>query len=213
MSLARVARSRWLGVLGLLLLAGCASTIRRQSFPALQERPANLARVAVAPFDLAPNAVRADVSPAVADLVARQLAEELAARGLEVIPPEDVAQALEAAGIAAAAANPSATAELVARQFGATALVLGHVTRYLDREGQRLGAKAPASAGFEATLLRAPEGERLWTGVFDETQQPLTDNVFNMFRYPGAGTRWLTGHELVQWGAQAMAGALAELGS
>jgi hypothetical protein len=216
MSLARVAARSGLGILVLLLpllLGACATTIRRQSFPALQERPADLSRVAVAPFALAPSAVRDAVSPSVPDLVARQLAEELTARGIAVTPPEDVGHALEAAGIADPAADPAATARLVAQQFGATALVLGRVTRYLDREGQRLGAKAPASAGFEATLLRAPEGDRLWTGVFDETQQPLTDNVFNMFRYPGAGTRWLTGHELVQWGAQAMAAALAEVGS
>lgn len=213
MSLARVAQGRWPLALGLLLLAGCATTIRRQSFPALQEHPANLSRVAVAPFTLAPSAIRDEVPESVADLVARQVAEEVGARGILVTPPEDVVHALEAAGISDPGANPTAAARVVAEQFGATALVLGRVTRYLEREGQRLGAHAPASVGFEATLLRAPEGERLWTGVFDETQQPLTENVLNMFRYPGAGTRWLTGHELVQWGAQAMAEALAEVGS
>jgi len=213
MPLARGIAGRTLVALGLVCLAGCATTIRKQPFPALQQRPANLSRVAVAPFGLSPNASREGVPESISDLVARQVAEELSARGIAMTPPEDVARALAAAGLADPGADPMAVARLVADQFGATALVIGRVTRYFERTGQRMGTQAPASLGFEVTLFRAPEGEKLWTGVFDETQQPLTENAFNMFRYPGGGSRWLSGHELVQWGAQEMAAALADLGS
>jgi hypothetical protein len=88
-------------------------------------------------------------------------------------------------------------------------VLLGKVYRYREREGQALGASRAASVGYEVTLFEAPGGRRLWTSRFDETQQPLTENVFNAQRYPGGGRRWLTAAELARWGADGAAKALA----
>ena len=33
-------------------------------------------------------------------------------------------------------------------------------------------------------------------------------SFFNVFRYPGGGTRWLTAEELSQWGASEVAQAM-----
>jgi hypothetical protein len=82
------------------------------------------------------------------------------------------------------------------------------VLRWRDRVGEKLGASQAAGVGFEVTLLRTPDGAKLWTAVFDETQLPITDNFFNVFRYPGGGTRWLTAEELSQWGATEVAQAM-----
>jgi hypothetical protein len=88
-------------------------------------------------------------------------------------------------------------------------VLLGKVYRFREREGQALGASRAASVGYEVTLFEAPGGRRLWTSRFDETQQALTENIFNAQRYPGGGRRWLTAAELARWGAEGAAKALA----
>ncbi len=55
------------------------------------------------------------------------------------------------------------------------------------------------------TLFDAPAATRLWSATFDETQQPMSTNLFNLGRYPGGGTRWLTAEELSKWGAEGVA--------
>ena len=135
----------------------------------------------------------------------RYVSEALAARGVRVIPAEDFGLALQGAGI-----DPSVGEErrpmtnLAAFEFGADGVLTGVVTRFRDRTGQSLAAANPASVGFRVMLLDAPAGRRLWSGTFEETQQPINENLLNVRRYPGGGTRWLTAEELARWGADEM---------
>jgi hypothetical protein len=146
---------------------------------------------------------------AVAELVTRAVSDAIAARGISLIPASDVETAFIGSGTPVPRLNAREAAPLAAKSFGATGVLLGQVFRYREREGQALGAGAPASVAFEVTLHEAPSGFRLWSARFDETQRPLTDNLFNVRRYPGGGSRWLTAAELLRWGADAMADALA----
>lgn len=128
------------------------------------------------------------------------------ARGVSVVPPEDFSLALQASDVdPALPENRRAITNLAAFEFRADGVVMGVVTRFRDRTGQSLAAANPASVGFRVDLFDAPAGRRLWSGTFEETQQPLNENVLNARRYPGGGTRWLTGEELARWGADEMA--------
>lgn len=181
--------------LAMLLLAfalGCAPVLRVRELPALADQ-GPITRVAVAPFGAREGAEGSDV-------VAHQVAQALAARGLQVIAPSDVATAL-----GGAPAAPPDVARAVAKELGAQAVVLGRVSRYRGLDGRSLGASSPASVAFDVTLVAAPSGEPLWKADFDETQRPLSDNLFNAFRYPSGGSRWLTAEELVRWGASEVA--------
>ena len=199
---------------GALALGACASTVRSQSFPSLAERPAPR-RIAVAPFEVAGSLAEARASEAEAsralyasELVPRQLAEQLVAAGREVVAPEDMAQRLRAEAAAAGGLEPARIARLAADRFGADAVLVGTVHRFRERRGGAAGSFGPASVGFEVTLLAAPDGAKLWRGLFDETQAGLSENVLNAMRYPGAGTRWLSAEELSRWGAEEVASAL-----
>ena len=99
---------------------------------------------------------------------------------------------------------------MAARDFGATSVVLGEVYRWRKRSGEALGTDRPASVGYQMSLHQAPGGRRLWNSRFDETQRPLSDDVRNLGRYPGGGSRWLTAAELARWGAAASAKSLVE---
>ena len=192
-------------VLALLALSACTPMVATQTRPALAELEAPLRRIAVMPFAVSP-IVRAEESGAppriAAQLVSKYLAEALAARGIEIVAPEDVAATL-------AHADPSRPAAAVLREkHGADAVALGELTRWEEREGEAYGTLHAAAVGFRVTLQSAPGGRVLWSAEFDERQQPLGDNVLRAGQYPGGGTRWLTAKELARWGAQEISRAL-----
>jgi hypothetical protein len=211
----RFARSAALlaAVAGALLAAGCPKpppVVKQTTFSA---SPGSLRRVAVMPFyprsDLSRSLVDGGrTAEEVAEIVASYIADALMAEGVSVIPPNDLAIAFTSQGRATPRLDPKAAAETAAREFGATAVVLGEVYRWRNRTGEALGSDRPASVGFQLSLHEAPQGRRLWNSRFDETQQPLTSDVRNLGRYPGGGSRWLTASELARWGAQASAESL-----
>jgi hypothetical protein len=183
----------------LALAAGCVATVVDRQFPAMAERRAPIRKVAVAPLGAKPEA-----AAVAAPLVSRYLADALAARGLEVVAPEDVARSVSAdpnAGVRELAAQ-------VQQQFGADAVLLGEITRWVEREGEPLGTLRPASVGLHVVLHGAPGGERLWEGDFDRTQQALLENVLLTPRYPGGGMSWLSADEFARFAADELAAAL-----
>jgi len=198
-------RAAFGAVLALALL-GCTETVATQPRPALAELDAPLRRIAVLPFSasaLVRHEAGEETPTAAAKLVSRYVAEALAARGVEVIPPEDVEAALKPE-----MGSEQPVAAVLARKLGADAVVIGELTRWEEREGEAMGTFHAAAVGFRVALRTAPGSKALWSAEFDERQQPLSDNVLRAGQYPGAGTRWLTAEELARWGAQQTVKAL-----
>jgi hypothetical protein len=104
----------------------------------------------------------------------------------------------------------SANAALAASEFGATAILVGRLLRYREREGGPAGTLRPASVAYEVAVHTAPGGELLYSARFDQTQQALSANPLLARKYPGGGTRWLTAAELTRWGADEMAATFPE---
>lgn len=196
----------------LALQTGCVETVKGTAHPALRDQRAPITHVAVAPFALSKRlegTKTGELEAAVAaELLASRFADGISARGIQVVPPSDVAIALKAAGVSGHRLLARQVATVVAKEFGADAVLVGTLTRLVAREGTAAGASRPATVGFVVDLHAAPGAARLWTGNFDETQRPLTDNVLDASRYPGGGTRWLSAEELLTWGAHEVANAL-----
>jgi len=169
--------------------------------------PGLLRKVAVAPFDADPTLRGPGSDPrgvsagVAADLVTRFVTEALTARGVAVVPPNDLVVAFESQGIVLPRGDVAALAQLAASQFGATSIIVGSVSRYQEREGGPRGALRPASVSFNFTLSSAPDGVPAYRVRFDHTQAALSANLFTGLRYPGSGMRWLTAAELGRWGA------------
>ena len=213
-------RARALAALGLAVAALACAQAGIGPRPVVTEQPfhvptSSLGKIAVVPFYPTPELGRGlpEGSPLgaadAADLVATFVTDALREQGFAVVPPSDLLGAFVSQGRPIPRLDQREAGALAAREFGASAVLLGKVYRYREREGQALGALRPASVGYELTLFEAPEGRRLWTSRFDETQQPLTADIFNAQRYPGGGRRWLTAAELARWGAEGAARALA----
>lgn len=189
-------------------LFGSQTFVRTQGYPGAADHAVRV--LAIAPFQLGSRLIGGeaetpDVTPAA--LVARDLAEALAARGVGVVPPEDMQLALGLSDAALVTLDPVSTAAVAHAQFGADAVLLGVTTRFREREGEALGSRRPASVRFEVVVHSAPAGEKLWSAAFDETQLALSANVLRTRHYPGGGTRWLSADELARWGAERVASA------
>jgi hypothetical protein len=205
-----VARTSALLALGLAACVGPGPVVQPRVYAPARD---SLRKVVVVPFTPRPELSRAapeDGVPAetAVELVGRFVTEAVAARGIAVIPASDLAIALSGETPLMRVLGASEAAEFAAREFGATAVLLGEVWRYRERTGEALGTSRAASVAFEVTLFAAPSGQKLWSARFDETQRALSENVLNARRYPGGGTRWLTAAELARWGANATAGAM-----
>jgi hypothetical protein len=145
----------------------------------------------------------AESAETITDQVARLMIEQLMRRGFDVVGPSDLQTAIVAQGLTGGRADRRIVAQIAARDFGATAILFGDVSRWRERGGERYGSSSPASVAFNVGLYSAPGVHRLWTSKFDETQRPLSEHLLNARRYPGGGTRWLTAFELAKWGVEA----------
>jgi len=199
-------------VVGVVLL-GCTSPA-----PVLKQRTYTvpgeaLRKVAVMPFYARPNFQGTQGPDAIdagtaADLVSRFVTEAFVEEGISVVAPSDLALAFMSAGEVTPRLDAQAAAETGAREFGASAVLIGEVWRYRERSGGGMGGSLPASVGFSVALYAAPSGEKLWTARFDETQESLMANPLKARRYPGGGARWLSAADFTRWGAGEMAKAL-----
>jgi hypothetical protein len=85
------------------------------------------------------------------------------------------------------------------RQFGYDAVLVTEVMRYQTRTGTAYAVENPASVAFSFKLLAVANSQVIWSADFDQTQQPLFENILSS-RTTGSGFRWLTAAELTQAG-------------
>lgn len=193
-----------------LLAAACAAPVVERRVWASAEGA--FEKVAIVPFLPWPIQARAGQAiggpPARApEQVALMLSEELEALGVEVVRADAVGPTVVGEQDGTGPFDAAAIARAAARRFGATSVVIGRVVRYRERSGEAMGTLEPASVAFEVTAYD-PQGRPLRAASFDETQKSMSENLWNVGRYPGGGTRWLTADELTRWGAGAAAEAL-----
>ena len=201
MSLSRVARRSVGLVLGLLAALGCTDMVRVTETPAVAKNGITIHRIAVAPFRTVQRPSGRTVPSDTGSLVAGFVADAAARRGLDVIPPTDVAQSLGLGDPTAQLPDARAIVQEAAQRFGADTVAIGTVTRWRERSGQAAGTLQPASVALEVKLYSAAAAALLWAGAFDETQVALGVNVLKAGQYPGGGTRWLTAAEFARFGS------------
>jgi hypothetical protein len=92
--------------------------------------------------------------------------------------------------------DPIGSARKIGDAFGADGVVLGWVFRYEDRIGSAISVERPASVSFVIHLFGVKEGRILWRGIFQETQQPLSENLLKFTAFLRRRGRWLTAEGL-----------------
>ena len=85
------------------------------------------------------------------------------------------------------------------QQLHYDAVLVTEVERYQTRIGSAYAVDTPASVTFSLKLLAIASGQIIWSADFDQTQQPLFENILGS-RSTGSGFRWLTAAELAKAG-------------
>lgn len=84
------------------------------------------------------------------------------------------------------------------------AVVVGHIFRFRERQGNRASVESPASVAFDLHLIDVASGRMLWSSGFDETQKPLTDNILEIGTFIKRGGGWATAEELSTSGLESL---------
>jgi len=85
------------------------------------------------------------------------------------------------------------------QQLHYDAVLVTEVVRYQTRTGSAYAVDNPASVAFSFKLLARDSDQVIWSADFDQTQQPLFENILSS-RSTGSGFRWLTAAELAEAG-------------
>jgi hypothetical protein len=84
----------------------------------------------------------------------------------------------------------------------ADAVITGRIQRYRERVGEEWGAKSPASVAFVLDLVDVRRGDIIWSARFDETQKPLSENIFALGDVARRGVKWLSAEQLTAEGVR-----------
>ncbi len=95
------------------------------------------------------------------------------------------------------------------KAVNADGVLYGLVSRFVERGGSELGSREPASVSFGLALVAVQRGKTVWRGEFDQTQQPLSSNLFNWWQFWRGGPRWFSARELTRLGVERLLDNLA----
>ncbi|MFO7963616.1 MAG: hypothetical protein R6U50_06830 [Desulfobacterales bacterium] len=119
---------------------------------------------------------------------------------LDLITPKQVKEALPAFQSAGGGIVKKDQVIAAGRKMTADYALVGYVYRFKQRVGKRYAVETPASAAFGFHLLDLPEGYVIWSGVFNETQQALSEDLLTLKAFIQRKGRWVTAEDLAQEG-------------
>jgi len=94
--------------------------------------------------------------------------------------------------------DPAEIVKELSKKTNTQAVLYGRIYRFRERKGSSFSIVEPASVAFAIVLYDGNKGGILWMEEFDETQKPLSENVFNIKLY--GRVKWLTAEELAERG-------------
>ena len=92
----------------------------------------------------------------------------------------------------------------IGRALNADAIFVGYIYRFRERVGGKYSVDLPASVAFDIHLIRVEDGRVLWSAHLDETQQPLSDDLFRLNLFLRRKAKWITAKEMAISGIEDM---------
>jgi hypothetical protein len=170
--------------------------------PFLSERLGDPARGAVCPVCGEP-ARRGHLPPGSPGAVTQILYEKTAdLQRFLILPMERVEEVLGPAERENLEGKPVPYSAHLGKELGVEFICVGFLYRFEERIGSSWGVEQPASVAFHIHLVRVRDGKMVWTGKFDETQIPLSDDLLKLGAFLRRKASWLTAKELAAVGIQ-----------
>ena len=194
----------------LTLLSGCSfGSGNLQSKHSLDLESRRIRRIAVLPPETSGAAEQAQSqqnNPS--EILAKQLYSAMASLpNWQIVAETEVKQVEQM--------KPSTKDAARLRQIGemvfADAVMVGRVQRFRERVGDDWGVKSPASVAFVLDLIDVRRGDVIWSARFDETQKPLSENIFGLGDISQRGVRWLSAEQLMMDGVKKAVGQLHQI--
>jgi len=85
---------------------------------------------------------------------------------------------------------------------GVDAILMGYIFYFRERVGTSYSVESPASVSFSLFLVRVKDGQLVWRGIFEETQQALSENILKIGAFIKRKARWITARELAAEGLE-----------
>jgi hypothetical protein len=144
---------------------------------------------------------KGDIAPGVQRTLTRLLNQKMEAVGtFSVLPSVQVEEAFSLLDKRALEERPLATFIQLGKRLESDYIFIGFVFRFEERVGSSIGVEKPASVGYDLHLIRLRDGRTVWTGKFNETQRPLSENILNLGSFLRRKASWLTAEELASVG-------------
>jgi hypothetical protein len=122
----------------------------------------------------------------------------------KLLPSEKVEEALSKTDRRQFDLTPTRSSIRLGKTLDVDFIFVGFLYRFEQRVGSSIGVDKPASVGFDVHLIRLKDGKAVWTGKFDETQRPLSENLLKMGSFMRRKASWLTAEELSSVGMDEM---------
>jgi TolB-like protein len=82
------------------------------------------------------------------------------------------------------------------RAAKAELVLAGYIFRFKQRVGTNYSVQTPASVAFGIHVISVSDSSVVWYGHHDETQQSLSENLFNLKKFLKRRWKWITAEEL-----------------
>ena len=154
------------------------------------------ARGAVCPICKEPYR-KGNLPPGAQQTLTRLLHRKMTALGtFEVLSLQQVGEAMAPMKKDQVDETPIPSSLQVGKELNADFVLAGFMYRFEERVGSSWGVEKPASVGFDLHLLRLRDSQMVWSGNFDETQAPLSENILKLGSFLRRKASWLTAEEL-----------------
>ena len=90
----------------------------------------------------------------------------------------------------------------VGHEFSADAVLVGYIYQWRELEGADYAARQPASVSFDLYMVESSVGAILWKGIYDKTQQSLSENILDRMTFLRAKGKWLSAEQLAKLGLE-----------
>ncbi|MBU0480413.1 MAG: hypothetical protein KKG47_04870 [Proteobacteria bacterium] len=86
----------------------------------------------------------------------------------------------------------------IADKLGSDAALVVSLHRFRERTGDNYSSDTPTSLAFEYRLIRSADGRLVCSGSYDETQESLLDNVFDLRNAFKRGFKWISAEDMAR---------------
>ena len=148
---------------------------------------------------------RGNIAPGSQNTLTRLLQQKMESMGtFKVLPQEKVGEPLSQSERRQFELKPMRSSIQLGKTLNMDFIFIGVLFRFEERIGSHIGAEKPASIGFDVHLIRLKDEKMVWIGKFDETQRPLSENLFKIGSFVRRRASWLTAEELSSVGMDEM---------